>query len=431
MIQINNCDNVMITGVTLQNSPNYTVSVTDSRNVDIIGIKINSFASDRRAPNDDGIDLFNSRFVHISDCDIQNGDDSLCLFGSEDVTVTNCTLSSHDSAIRIGYDGGETRNSVFSNLVIRNSTRGINVNVRAGGVIENLLFNNIVIQTQLHTGYWWGKGEPIHISAVPQAGTKIPGVIRNLRFSNILADSEAGILIYGTKESIIRDIQFDRVKLKVKAGPMTEFVGGNFDLRGDVPQELSIFKHDIPGLYGRYVDGLKLSNFEVEWEGKLPEFFSHGIECENFRNLEVDGFVGRQAQAEGKNSAISLSNGSGVTIRDSVAAEGTQTFLGPHRDNRRHPSVQQRPVAGQGCDQPGKGGTDAVGQHHAPQQSARVTTPHGTAQHGQARTHFLGQDESIQGDPANSQRFSNSRSLRVWARLTGISVCLRSSILSW
>jgi hypothetical protein len=75
------------------------------------------------------------------------------------------------------------------------------------------------------------------------------------------------------------------------------------------------------------VEGLKLSNFELEWESKLPEFFSHGIECENFRNLEVDGFAGRQAQAEGKNSAISLANGSGVTIRDSVAAEGTQTFL--------------------------------------------------------------------------------------------------------
>jgi len=72
---------------------------------------------------------------------------------------------------------------------------------------------------------------------------------------------------------------------------------------------------------------LKLSNFEVEWDGKLPEFFSQAIECENFRNMEVDGFVGRQAQTEGKNSAISLSNGSGVSIRDSVAAEGTQTFL--------------------------------------------------------------------------------------------------------
>ena len=30
-----------------------------------------------------------------------------------------------------------------------------------------------------------------------------------------------------------------------------------------------------------------------------------------------------------------------------------------------------------------------------------------------------------------SYRFSSSRSLRVWARLTGTLVCLRSSILSW
>jgi parallel beta-helix repeat protein len=327
MVQIINCDNVTITGVTLQNAPNYTVAITDSRNVDVIGVKINSFASDRRAPNDDGIDLFNSRYVHISDCDIQNGDDSICLFGSEDVTVTNCTISSHDSAIRIGYDGGDTRNSVFSNLVIHDSTRGINVNVRAGGVIENLLFQNIVIQTRLHTGYWWGKGEPIHISALPMAGTKTPGIIRNLRFSNIFAESEAGVLIYGSQQSIIRDVEFDHVKLNIKVGPMTPYVGGNFDLRGDVPPELSIFKHDIPGVFGRYFDGLKLSNFELQWEGSLPDFFSHAIECENFQHLDVDDFVGRQAKAGGKSSAISLANGSGVTIRNSVAAEGTQTFL--------------------------------------------------------------------------------------------------------
>lgn len=327
MIQFIRCENAAITGITLQNSPNYTVAVTDSHNVDIIGIKINSFASDRRAPNDDGIDLIHSRLVHIADSDIETGDDNIALFGSDEVTVTNCTLSSHDSSIRIGYDGGEIRNSVFSNLVIHNSTRGINVNVRAGGVIENLAFNNIVIRTQLHTGYWWGKGEPIHISALPLPGTKSPGIIRNLRFSNILADGEAGILIYGTRESIIRDIEFDNVKLNVRSGPMSEYVGGNFDLRGDVPRELSIFKHDIPGLFCQYADGLKLRNFEVVWEDKLPGYFSNGIECENFRNLEIDGFAGRQAQAQSKDGAISLSNGSGVIIRNSVAADGTQTFL--------------------------------------------------------------------------------------------------------
>ncbi len=242
-------------------------------------------------------------------------------------TVTNCTLSSNDSGIRIGYDRGETRNSVFSNIVIHDSTRGITVNVRAGGTIENLLFNNIVIHTRLHTGYWWGKGEAIHISAIPRPGTAQPGIIRNLHFSNIIADSEAGILVYGTKESIIRDMDFDQVKLKVKSGPMTEYVGGNFDLRGDVTPELSIFKHEIPGIYCSYVVGLTLHDFQLEWGEGLPEFFSHAIECENFKDLQVNGFTGRQAQVGGSGTVISLSNGGGVSIRNSMASEGAQTFL--------------------------------------------------------------------------------------------------------
>jgi hypothetical protein len=327
MIRVRDCENVLLSGVTIQNSPLWTVYISNSKYVDVLGVTIQSPASDRRTPNDDGIDIRNCRYVHIADTNIWEGDDCIALFGVEDLTVTNCTLSSRSAAIRVGFDGGEIRNGVFSNLVIHTSNRGINVNVRGGGVIENLLFDNIVIQTQLFTGNWWGKAEPIHISALPSADAKPPGVIRNLRFTNISADSENGILIYGTKESIIQDVLLDHVKLKIKPGPLSESYGGNFDLRGSVSPELSVFKHDIPGLYCSYVDGLKIRGLELEWADNLPEFFSHGIECENFRNLEVNSFEGRQAHAQGKSSAISLSDGRGVTIRNSVAAGGTQIFL--------------------------------------------------------------------------------------------------------
>ena len=327
IIRINNCDNVLIAGVTLQNSPYHTLSIANTRNLDIRGIKINSLASDRRVPNDDGINLSNSRFVHISDSDIQTSDDSLALNGVENFTVTNCTLSSRDSGIRVGPGSNGIRNGTLSNLIIHTSTRGILLNVRGSGTIENLLFDNIVIQTQLSTGYWWGKGEPIHISALPRADGTSSGAVRNVRFSNILADSESGIVLYGTKEIVIRDVEFDRVKVKVRAGPLTASLGGNFDLRGANQPELRIFKHDIPGIYCGYVDGLKIRNLEVEWGDKLPEFFSQGIECENFQDLEVEGYHARQSQTDGKGSAISLSNGSGVVIRNSVAAEGTETFL--------------------------------------------------------------------------------------------------------
>ena len=59
------------------------------------------------------------------------------------------------------------RNCVFENLVIRDPNRGLGLFVHQEGSIENVLFNNIIIQTRLHTGHWWGKGEPIHISVLP------------------------------------------------------------------------------------------------------------------------------------------------------------------------------------------------------------------------------------------------------------------------
>ena len=54
----------------------------------------------------------------------------------------------------------------------------------------------------------------------------------------------------------------------------------------------------------------------------LP-FFTHAIEGEEFRDVEIQGFEGRRALGV----AIALANGSGVAIRDCRAAEGTGTFL--------------------------------------------------------------------------------------------------------
>jgi hypothetical protein len=246
------------------------------------------------------------------------------------MTVTNCTLRSRSSAIRVGYAEGLIRNVTFSNIAIHESNRGINVNVRTDGVIENVLFDNITIQTQLSTGNWWGKAEPIHISAMPKKETG-PGAIRNLRFSNIMAVGQNGILISGfksdSKECILQNIEFDHIKLTVKNGPLVESYGGNFDFRGTDDPQTDVYKHDIPGLYARYVDGLKISNFELSWDSTLPSFFTNAIQCEDVSNLSIDGFEGSQAHAGANDPVLSLSHCQGVAIKNSVAGEGTQTFL--------------------------------------------------------------------------------------------------------
>jgi polygalacturonase len=159
----------------------------------------------------------------MSDCDIRTGDDCIVLTGydhhfdlpgyknikhpSENITVTNCTLQSRSAAIRIGgFDQNPMRNYIFSNITITNSNRGIGIFARDRGSIENLIFSNIIIETRLHTGDWWGQGDPIHLSAVRLLKDVAPATIRHVKFQNVLCKGEAGIVVYGTEESVIEDV---------------------------------------------------------------------------------------------------------------------------------------------------------------------------------------------------------------------------------
>jgi polygalacturonase len=202
LVRFANCRNVLISGVTIQNSPTWTTHINRCDQVDILGVKINSLGSDCRVTNDDGIDLVRSKRVHIADCDIQTGDDCIALFGSEMVTMSNCTLTARSAGIRVGFfDEGDTSDCVFNNLVIH-SNRGITVNVRGESSVENILFSNIILQTQLFTGHWWGKAEPIQVSTMPwDPAANHLGQIRNISFRNILAESESGILIYRCEQA--------------------------------------------------------------------------------------------------------------------------------------------------------------------------------------------------------------------------------------
>ncbi len=328
MLRFFNCTNILLSGVTLRNSPVWTVHFVQCERVNITGVAINSFGGGRRVPNDDGIDLSDTRSVHISDCDIQNGDDSIVVLGGERITVANCTLSSRSAAVRVGFAGADIRDCVFANLVIFDSNRGLAVNVRGSNSVENVLFSDIVIQTRLVTGHWWGKGEPIQVSAVPW-DPKIQqiGRIKNVRFRNITAESPSGIVVYGCEQSVIQDLLFQGVKIRINHSPLQESYGGNFDLRGCRDAATAIFAHDIPAFYGRYADGVKIDGLEVEWADGLASFFSHGIQLEDFNNLDIDGFSGGPAHEDGGKAAIALSRGGKVSIRNCKAARGTGVFV--------------------------------------------------------------------------------------------------------
>ena len=331
LIVLSDCRNILIRDITIKDSPLWTLHLADCDHVNLTGIVIlNGLAY----ANNDGIHCTTSRNIHISDCDISAGDDAICVTGfgqkkgvAENVTVNNCTLQSRSSGIRVGYGDNSIRNCVFQNLVIYGSNRGVGVFARDRGSIENILFSNITIETRLHTGHWWGHGEPLHVSAVPLYENIKAGEIKNIRFSNIIARGESGIVVYALKESPIQNLTLEQIHLAILPTPLSASYGGNFDLRPVLDKALAIFKHDVPGVFCRYVNGIKIQDFELHWVNPQADYLTHGIECENFQDLLIDGFRGRQALPGGKAAAIALNHGGKVIIRNCEALEGTETFL--------------------------------------------------------------------------------------------------------
>jgi hypothetical protein len=199
--------------------------------------------------------------------------------------------------------------------------------VRGKGSVENIIFSGIVIRTRLHTGHWWGNGEPVHVSVIPGEERDEIGKIKNITFSNVMAESESGIVVWGHKPGDIRNISFGSIRLHIKNSLLNDSYGGNFDLRPTYDKRYAIFRHDVPAVFCRNVEGLIISRFDLQWDENLPKFFDHAIYCEQFRDVLIDGFQGRQPHPNDKKAAIALCGGQDITIRNCKATKGTATFL--------------------------------------------------------------------------------------------------------
>ncbi len=328
MIIFSNCRNVTLRDVLIKDSPFWTVHLADCDGVVVSGLRIRG---NMLVPNNDGIDFTSCSNVEMSDCDIRTGDDCIVLTGydhhfdlpgfnhlkhpSENITVTNCTLQSRSAAIRIGgFDQNPMRNYLFNNITITNSNRGIGIFARDQGSIENLVFSNIIIETRLHTGDWWGQGDPIHLSAVRLLKDVAPGTIRNVKFQNVLCKGESGIVVYGTEESVIEDVSFDNLTLQMTDSPLNGVAGGNFDLRPVLDPKLQLFSHDIPGFYAQWVKNLHIRDFDLTWNPVRQPFFTNGIEIDSFEGIRIDNFKGTAAPSSANAYPIVIRNGKGYQI---------------------------------------------------------------------------------------------------------------------
>ena len=272
-IVLTGCRRVRLRDFTLRDAANWAIAPAGCSDVVIHGITIDT---DLRVPNSDGIDVDNCQDVRISDCRISTGDDAICLKSSlehapygpcENVIVTGCTLRSTSCAIKIGSEiHTGVRNAVFGACTIYGSHRGLGIQHRDAGTVENVLFSDMVIETRHFHDAWWGRAEPIYVSTQRREPSLPVGPVRHIRFRNLLCRGENGAFLRGCAESRPRDILLEDVRIEINR--TTAHADGRYDCR---PGVTGFIERATAGLYAEELDGLTLRACEVAWGPRPPD----------------------------------------------------------------------------------------------------------------------------------------------------------------
>ena len=287
LLFLENISHLTIERVTMRNSAFWTVHMVGCSDVLIDGIRI---INSLRMANCDGIDPDHCRNVRIANCHIECADDCIVFKNTaaamqygpcENIVVTGCTLISTSAAIKFGSESEDVfRNILVENCVISRSNRGISLQLRDKGSIENVHFHNICIETRLfRREFFWGCAEPIAVTVLPRNTDTTVGSIRRVRFSNITCESENGILLYSETPDGISDITFDHVSLHLRR--KTDHDTGYHDLRPCVGP--SFTENTLYYLYARHITRTRLRGCDFTADSVMSDAvidLMHCVDCE-------------------------------------------------------------------------------------------------------------------------------------------------------
>ncbi|ALM27962.1 glycoside hydrolase family 28 protein [Bacillus altitudinis] len=161
-IQPYNCQNILIEGVTVKDSPMWQVHPVLSENVIVRGVNIIG-----HGPNTDGVNPESCRHVLIEDCYFDNGDDCIAIKSgrnedgrrigvpSENIVIRRNTMRDGHGGVTIGSEisGGVkyvyAEDNVMDSPNLDRALR-IKTNSVRGGTIEHIYFKNNLVKSLKH-----------------------------------------------------------------------------------------------------------------------------------------------------------------------------------------------------------------------------------------------------------------------------------------
>lgn len=161
MLVVDNSRNVHISGITLMESPFWTIHLLYSNAITLDGVKVRNY-TDVHAPSSDGIDIDSSRDILVQNCDVEAQDDNFCFKSGRDadglrvnrpteyVVLRNNRTGPGAGLVTFGSEtSGGIRNVYITDMKAEGTRRGVRFKTARtrGGVVENILIENIEIDS--------------------------------------------------------------------------------------------------------------------------------------------------------------------------------------------------------------------------------------------------------------------------------------------
>ncbi|MGN0513398.1 MAG: glycoside hydrolase family 28 protein [Lachnospiraceae bacterium] len=252
LVFISHCKNVMLHGVTVQNSPSWTLHPYFSENLKFIDVKIkNPFNSH----NTDGLDPESCKNVEVIGTHISVGDDCIAIKSgkiymgkklkqpTENMTVRQCCMRDGHGAVTVGSEiAAGVKNVKIMDCLFMNTDRGLRVKTRRGrgedSVLDNITFENIdmdnVMTPFVVNSFYFcdpdGKTEYVSSKKPLPVDDRTP-FIKRLTFKNIKATNchVAAAYITGLPERKITCLTFENVDVsyanEAKSGVAAMMIG--------------------------------------------------------------------------------------------------------------------------------------------------------------------------------------------------------------
>lgn len=245
MVNFIKCKNVVLEGVTFQNSPAWNLNPIMCENIILRNLNIrNSWYSQ----NGDGLDLESCKNALIYNCRFDVGDDALCMKSGKDkegrdrgvptenVIIADCIVYHGHGGFVIGSEmSGGMRNLKVSNCNFIGTDIGLRFKTARGrgGVVENIYVNDIYMKDipneALSFNMYYEAVDPSAAKSAEQSSINTAKftvdegtpIFRNFYLNNIYCvGAKTAVVIQGLPEMSIKNIEINNLNMTAEKGIM-------------------------------------------------------------------------------------------------------------------------------------------------------------------------------------------------------------------